>query len=172
MTDPATDPTVTVRLAPLDYPDLKRCAELERILFAGDDPWSETTLRSELDHGNQYFGAYVEGVGLVGYGGISVVGSRRDAEAGVHTLGVDPGWQGRGIGRMLLRALLGVADAFTAPVYLEVRTDNVAAIALYEAHGFARIGLRRKYYQPSGADAYTMARPALAGQKAQEDGTT
>ncbi len=73
---------------------------------------------------------------------------------------------------MLLRALLAVADEFAAPVYLEVRTDNAAAIALYEAHGFVRIGVRRKYYQPSGADAYTMARPAHAGEKAQKDGTT
>jgi ribosomal-protein-alanine N-acetyltransferase len=163
---------VTVRLAPLDYADLERCADLERILFAADDPWSEQTLRSELDHGNQYCGAYAEGTGLVGYAGISVVGTRRDAEANVHTIGVDPGWQGRGIGTLLLRALLAVADEFAAPVYLEVRTDNVAAIALYEAHGFARIGLRRKYYQPSGADAYTMARPVHAGQQAGKDGST
>ncbi len=48
-----------------------------------------------------------------------------------------------------------------APVFLEVRTDNAPAIALYVAHGFEKIGLRRRYYQPSGADAYTMARPAV-----------
>jgi ribosomal-protein-alanine N-acetyltransferase len=41
-----------------------------------------------------------------------------------------------------------------------VRTDNTPAIALYESEGFTRIGLRRRYYQPSGADAYTMLRPA------------
>ncbi len=161
-----------VRLAPLDYADLERCAELERVLFDGDDPWSERTLRSELDHGHQYFGAYADGVGLVGYAGVSVVGTTRDAEANVHTIGVDPDWQRLGIGRMLLRALLAVADEFAAPVYLEVRTDNAAAIALYQAHGFVRIGLRRRYYQPSGADAYTMARAAHAGGKAQKDGTT
>ena len=163
---------MTVRLAPLDYADLTRCAELERTLFAGDDPWSEGTLRAELDHGNHYFGAHVDDVGLVGYAGVSVVGTVRDAEANVHTIGVDPEWQGRGIGRMLLRALLAVADEFGAPVYLEVRTDNDAAIALYQAHGFVRIGLRRRYYQPSGADAYTMARPAHAAELAQKDGNS
>jgi [ribosomal protein S18]-alanine N-acetyltransferase len=51
-------------------------------------------------------------------------------------------------------------------VYLEVRTDNAAAIALYKAHGFATIGMRRKYYQPSGADAFTMARPARVREEA------
>jgi ribosomal-protein-alanine N-acetyltransferase len=45
-------------------------------------------------------------------------------------------------------------------VYLEVRTDNEPAIAMYLAHGFEHLGLRRRYYQPSGADAYTMGRPA------------
>jgi len=49
-----------------------------------------------------------------------------------------------------------------APAYLEVRTDNTAAIALYQAHGFERLGLRKNYYQPSGADAYTMVRPSSA----------
>ncbi|WP_130345823.1 ribosomal protein S18-alanine N-acetyltransferase [Herbihabitans rhizosphaerae] len=144
---------------PLRRKDLTRCAELERILFAGDDPWSEAAFESELDWGNRYFGAY-SGEQLIGYAGLSLVGRAPDFEGTVNTLGVDPEWQGRGVGTLLLRALLGVADDVNAPVYLEVRTDNAAAIGLYEAHGFHQIGLRRKYYQPSGADAYTMARPA------------
>lgn len=154
---------MTYRLAPLRRADAVRTAELERVLFPGDDPWSEATFLSEMDSGT-YFGAYVDGLGLVGYAGISVVGTRRDAEANVHTIGVDPTWQGKGIGKALLRALLAVADEYHAPVYLEVRTDNEPAIALYAAHGFERIGLRRRYYWPSGADAYTMARPATVAQ--------
>ena len=149
-----------VRLEPLRRKDLARCAELERILFGGDDPWSERTFRAELDAGNHYLGAYVDTVGLVGYAGMSVVGAGRNREANVHTIGVDPAWQRQGVGRALLNALLAKADEAHAPVFLEVRTDNTAAIGLYEAHGFHRIGLRRRYYQPSGADAYTMARPA------------
>jgi len=97
---------------------------------------------------------------LIGYAGMSIVGHGREREADVHTIGVDPAWQRQGIGRALLNALLAKADEAHAPVFLEVRTDNGAAIGLYEAHGFHRIGLRRRYYQPSGADAYTMARPA------------
>ena len=45
-------------------------------------------------------------------------------------------------------------------MYLEVRTDNAAAIALYESAGFVNVGLRKRYYRVSGADAYTMQRPA------------
>ena len=43
-------------------------------------------------------------------------------------------------------------------VFLEVRTDNEAAIGLYESLGFVNVGVRRRYYRASGADAYTMRR--------------
>ncbi|GLZ42080.1 ribosomal protein S18-alanine N-acetyltransferase [Actinokineospora sp. NBRC 105648] len=150
---------MSVRIAPLQRADLRRCAELERILFAGEDPWSESAFASELDWGHYYLGAYADEL-LVGYAGLSVAGPPGDTEASVHTIGVDPVWHRKGIGRELLRALLARADEVAAQVFLEVRTDNAGAIALYQAHGFTTVGLRRRYYQPSGADAYTMARPA------------
>ena len=40
---------------------------------------------------------------------------------------------------------------------LEVRVDNTPALALYERFGFAKMGLRKRYYQPEGIDAYTMS---------------
>jgi [ribosomal protein S18]-alanine N-acetyltransferase len=58
----------------------------------------------------------------------------------------------------LLRGLLAIADSVRATVFLEVRTDNDAARGLYESEGFTTVGLRRRYYQPSGADAHTMRR--------------
>jgi len=147
--------TATVALGPLLESDAPRCAELERILFPGDDPWSERAFREELRAGYHYVAARVDDT-LVGYAGLAVTGT--DAE--VHTIGVDPAHQGRGIGRALLRALLAVADAAHATVFLEVRTDNAAAHALYASEGFAVVGLRKRYYAPSGADAHTMRREA------------
>ena len=149
----------TVALGPLHESDAPRCAELDRILFTTDDPWSEQAFREELRAGYHYVAARVNDNGaetLVGYAGLGVAGP----EAEVHTLGVDPAHQGSGIGRALLRALLQVADAAHAAVFLEVRTDNEPAHALYASEGFAVVGLRKRYYAPSGADAHTMRRDA------------
>ena len=102
---------------------------------------------------------------LIGYAGISRLGRTAPFEYEVHTIGVDTPYQGQGIGRRLLDELLGFADG--GVVFLEVRTDNEAAIALYRSVGFKQIGLRRRYYRASGADAYTMRRVGhhpLAGE--------
>ena len=139
--------------------DLERCVELEKVLFPGEDPWPLRAFQDELDAGFPYLGAYADGE-LVGYAGMALMGGGSWAEAEIHTIGVDPAWQGKRIGRALLLGLLAIADEHHAPVFLEVRTDNVPAIALYENHGFVRTGVRKRYYQPSGADAYTMAREA------------
>jgi ribosomal-protein-alanine N-acetyltransferase len=158
--------STTVHVEPLVAADAARCAELERQLFPGDDPWTERAFRDELRAGHHYLAARSAGSGvdpadeLVGYAGLAFVAGPPHAEAEIHTIGVDPGHQRRGIGRALLRGLLDVADAAAATVFLEVRTDNAAARALYEAHGFAVVGVRKRYYRPSGADAYTMQREA------------
>jgi len=149
---------VTVVYGPLTIGDADRCAELEAQLFPGDDPWPAVAFIRELESAhNDYVAARLDGE-LVGYAGVSRLGRKPPFEYEVHTIGVDSRLQGKGIGRVLLDHLLAIADGGT--VFLEVRTDNVAAIALYESVGFTVVGLRKRYYRVSGADAYTMRRPA------------
>jgi [ribosomal protein S18]-alanine N-acetyltransferase len=157
MTGPTVTPPPDVVIEALRPVDAARCAALEQVLFPGDEPWTADAFLEELRAGHTFLAARTRGE-LVGYGGIAVVGGPPRAEAEIHTIGVDPAHQGHGIGRALLRGLLGVADALHATVFLEVRTDNDAARALYESEGFAVVGLRRRYYRPSGADAHTMRR--------------
>lgn len=81
-------------------------------------------------------------------------------EAHVLNLCVDPDYQGKGIGRMLMKHLLNEARNGGATIMLlEVRKTNTVALRLYRDLGFVRIGLRRGYY-PSHAgreDAYVLA---------------
>jgi [ribosomal protein S18]-alanine N-acetyltransferase len=147
---------MTVVLGPLTRTDAARCAELEKQLFDGDDPWPARAFVAELEAKHIHYVAARADDKLVGYGGIARLGRRRPFEYEIHTIGVDTGYQGQGIGRQLLTALLEYADGGT--VLLEVRTDNGAAIALYESVGFVNVSLRRRYYRASGADAYTMRR--------------
>jgi ribosomal-protein-alanine N-acetyltransferase len=138
--------------------DADRCAELEAQLFPGDDPWPATAFLRELEsEHNHYVAARVDGA-LVGYAGITRLGRKPPYEYEIHTIGVDTTHQGAGIGRGLLSRLLDIASG--GVVFLEVRTDNVAALGLYESVGFAAVGLRKRYYRVSGADAYTMRREA------------
>lgn len=153
-----------IRIEPMRPTDIPRCAELELVLFPEDDPWHEIAFQSELAAAhNRYIVAREQDGRMVGYAGLALLGNLEYPEAEVHTIGVDPQCQGLGIGTALLEALLAEAGRRGGPVFLEVRVDNIAAIALYEKHGFHIIGLRKNYYQPSGADAYTMRRPAMTG---------
>jgi ribosomal-protein-alanine N-acetyltransferase len=145
----------------IEYGELKtsdaaRCAELEARLFEGDDPWPERAFIAELKAKHIHYVAARDGDLLVGYAGIARLGRSKPYEYEIHTIGVDPDYQGRGIGRRLVAELLEIASG--GAVYLEVRTDNVPAIKLYESFGFINVGLRKRYYRASGADAYTMKR--------------
>jgi len=77
--------------------------------------------------------------------------------AQVMTLGTARRYQSRGVGRLLLQALVDRSRVLRArAVFLEVAVDNAHAIALYEQFGFERLGVRKRYYQPENTDAYTM----------------
>jgi ribosomal-protein-alanine N-acetyltransferase len=106
-----------------------------------------------------------------GYGGLMAAGWQGD----VLTLAVAPGHWGQGIGSALLRALLAeAARRGCTEVFLEVRSDNDRAQRLYLRHGFRPAGIRRGYYQPSGADALVMRLPlgaaGAAGGRRRGDG--
>ncbi len=69
-------------------------------------------------------------------------------EGEILTLAVCPAKRRQGIGRALVQAAAELARAAGASrLFLEVGVDNPAALALYEGLGFARVGLRRGYYE-------------------------
>jgi putative acetyltransferase len=98
---------------------------------------------------------------VVGNGGLHRADGRR-RHAATLGMGVREAWQGRGIGRAILTALVDTADNWLDLRRLEltVYTDNARAIALYERFGFAREGVMRAYAYRGGTyvDALLMAR--------------
>lgn len=79
--------------------------------------------------------------------GVADLGATR--VEGVLSLGmwVSASHRGRGGGRMLIEAAIAARPPDAHKIELEVWPDNEAAIALYEATGFEREGLRRDHYR-------------------------
>ncbi len=87
-------------------------------------------------------------------------------EAELLTIGVAAVRQRKGLGRAMLGEMLElVRNMCMKRIFLEVRSSNVAAIALYRNTGFCEMGVRRDYYRNThgSEDALVMARE-LAGE--------
>ncbi len=81
-------------------------------------------------------------------------------EAELLTIGVLPDGRGQGLGQaLLLDGMENLAGQGVATLFLEVAVNNLAAIQLYQKHGFIIIGRRRNYYGTAAAsvDAHVMS---------------
>jgi ribosomal-protein-alanine N-acetyltransferase len=147
---------MTVELRPMRWWDIEPVMRMETELFA-EDAWSDGMFWSELaERDSRTYVVAVDGDAVVGYAGLCAYG---DDVSYVQTIGVAASHQRNGVGTTLLVALLEDAERRGARhVDLEVRADNTSAIELYRRHGFASLGVRKGYYQPSGADALVMRR--------------
>jgi [ribosomal protein S18]-alanine N-acetyltransferase len=148
---------VSAALRTMTERDLAAVLRLEQETFP-EDAWSERMLRGELadqPRTRYYVLAEEPGGAVVGYAGLAAAGGQAD----VQTIAVRADRQGRGLGAALLAELLAEAGRRgCTEVFLEVRADNARARALYERFGFQQVGVRERYYQPSGMDAVVMCR--------------
>jgi [ribosomal protein S18]-alanine N-acetyltransferase len=151
---------MSVRFREMRWWDIEPVMHLERVLFV-DDAWNDTMFWSELaEHESRHYVVADMNGSIVGYAGLCAYGS---GEAYVQTIAVASDRRRAGVGTALLTDLLEDARRRgCSHVDLEVRADNGDAIRLYERHGFRQIGIRRGYYQPSGADAVVMRRQGAA----------
>ena len=76
-------------------------------------------------------------------------------EAHITNIAVAKARRGQGVGKALTRGLLQYA-ANLGVVYatLEVRRSNGVAQGLYKGLGFVYVGLRKRYYEDNGEDAF------------------
>jgi len=95
---------------------------------------------------------------IVGYAGIWVMTD----EAHVTTIASHPELRGRGVGELLLVALIHRGMEIGARwMTLEVRASNAVAQNLYRKYTFKEMGVRRRYYSDNGEDALVMWTDAL-----------
>ena len=90
---------------------------------------------------------------VVGYAGLWLMVD----EAHITTVAVRRAFRGRGLGKVLMLAMMGLArDLGARMVTLEVRKSNAIAIKMYEELGFRQKGVRPRYYTDNGEDALIM----------------
>ena len=78
-------------------------------------------------------------------------------ESHITTIAVHPDHRGRGVGELMLNALITISrDIGARMVTLEVRVSNSVAQNLYRKYGFKEAGIRRRYYSDNHEDALIM----------------
>lgn len=128
-------------------------AKLEQLCFA--DPWSEAALGVLCrEHGcGIVIPASDREAPAIAYAGMTYAAD----EASVTNVAVHPDHRRRGLGKVVMHALMKQArDIGARTLYLEVRASNEAAISLYHALGFDEIGRRPGFYRHPTEDALLM----------------
>lgn len=142
---------MTARLRPMRSEDIGAVIALEPELF-GAGAWSTAVYEEEVQRTDRYYVVIADEQVMIGYAGLAT-----GIEATVMTIGVASGHRRQGHARTMLTALLERARSTGAEsVFLEVRTSDGGAQALYTSFGFVPLAVRRGYYQPEGADALVM----------------
>ena len=105
------------------------------------------------------------GPSVVGYAGLWLMVD----EAHITTVAVRRAFRGRGLGKVLMAAMMDRARNLGARmVTLEVRKSNAIAIKMYEELGFQQKGVRRRYYTDNGEDALIMWSEELSAPNARQ----
>ena len=134
-------PTAPHTLAPMTEAELDTVVHIENLALS--HPWSRGNFADALRSG---YHAQVlrQGDAVRGY----FVAMQILDEVHLLNITVDPQYQGQGLGRALLEALLDWSrnTAHAQSLWLEVRESNTRARQLYEAYGLRQVGARKKYY--------------------------
>ncbi len=148
-----------LRFEPLVPQHLDAVMHIEQRAYA--HAWSRVNFLDALSSGYQAQILLADGDEVLGY----FVAMNGVDEVHLLNITVDPQHQRQGLAKLMLDALTIWARGQRADwLWLEVRVGNRPAIALYEQHGFGRVGLRKDYY-PAGhgqrENAIVMSLPLL-----------
>jgi ribosomal-protein-alanine N-acetyltransferase len=132
--------------------DLSWVCRLERA--SQPDPWTLQHFADELDNPVASVDLYWRQGSLAGFLCTWLVAG----ELQIQNLAIQPALRRKGIAvRLLEHVIARSRGAGLTSIWLEVRTGNAPAIALYKRLGFSACGRRTAYY-PDGEDALLMKR--------------
>ena len=134
---------VEARFEPLETTRLEQLLQIEQRAYP--HPWTRGNFMDALRTG-YHARVLLAGEELLGY----YVAMQGVDEVHLLNITVAPAHQRQGWARVMLDALALWSRGQGAQwLWLEVRVSNARAIAIYESHGYRRVGLRKNYY-PAG----------------------
>ena len=130
----------TLQVLPMSLADIEAVYQVE--VLSHSHPWSRKLFLSNF--GKRYFNHVLMDQGSVlGY----FVASSVAGEVTLMNIVISPSCQGKGLGRLLLKALISLSKINDEEeIWLEVRVSNLSAIALYDKLGFVEVDRRKNYY--------------------------
>ena len=136
------------RSVPADAPAI---AAAEELIFS--DPWSERAITDLISTEGAMCYTAKDGDRVIAY----VLGRVIAPEGEIYRIATLPEYRKRGIAYRLLDYAYKTEKGHGLEVlFLEVRTQNIAARALYRAYGFEEVGVRKNYYKDPVDDAIIM----------------
>ena len=140
-----------MKIVPMNDETAPQVAEIEGLCFT--DPWSESSIRSELRNPWAIWRTAMDGDTVAAYLGVQYGIDGAD----IMNIAVRPEYRRQGLAEMLLQDMYAILkEKNQLWLTLEVRSSNAPAIALYEKEGFQTVGLRKNYYRSPREDAILM----------------
>lgn len=134
------DLSALVEVRTMNYTDLKDVIHVEKRAYP--HPWTLGIFRDCIRVGYKAWVMKLDRK-IIGYGIVML----SPGEAHILNICIDPDYQGKGLGRYLLRYIIRRSSVLDVDmVLLEVRRSNVTAHALYQSEGFHELGVRKDYY--------------------------
>ncbi|ENM5727827.1 GNAT family N-acetyltransferase [Vibrio mimicus] len=135
------------RLEDFDYKDLHEIYSFTSVSENTSQlPFLSSSHISGLFSGSEQYTLVVELEGkVVGHVTLFLTSKVRDKHCAAIAIAVHPNSHGKGVGRFLMKEALNQADNWLnlVRVELEVHSDNLSAISLYEKVGFETEGIKR-----------------------------
>lgn len=141
---------MVIRRAKAD--DATAISEMEQLYFS--DPWGKKDIFTYICSEDGMSFVATEDTGeVIAY----IIGRIIPPEGEIYRIAVREDKRKRGIGyRLLSYAEKTERGRGLETTFLEVRSKNAAAMALYRAYGFTDIGIRKNYYKNPTDDAIVM----------------